>query len=63
MIYILLTYLALLGSAEFRENLPAKDWAKLYRSLRNYLRPPGESGEGNFINYKLYRKLYRSLRN
>jgi telomerase protein component 1 len=50
--------LELLGKGE---QFPRAIWARLYRSLKFYLRPPGESGEGllNFFHRQLAEAVYR----
>lgn len=42
------------------EQLPRAIWARLYRSLRFYLRPPGESGEGALDFF--HRQLAKAVR-
>lgn len=34
------------GNLETNDPLHRSRWSRLYRGIRNYLRPPGESGEG-----------------
>ncbi len=45
---------------EGEEQLPRAIWARLYRSLQFYLRPPGESGEGMLDFF--HRQLAKAVR-
>ena len=55
------------STKEKKEQLPAMKWATVYRALRPFLRPFGDSGEGRLDFYhrmlsKVVRKKYVSIK-
>ncbi len=48
------------GKEKIIEHLPAFKWAEVYRALKPFLRPFGDSGEGRLDFY--HRSLSKSVR-